>query len=155
MKGNTLFVLLLVIIPLVIVINYKSEGFDFDKVSTELENEMNRINNMIKNDDADFLKKNHLAVNTAEDILHNISKMNKLQKNIKKETVNYFYTIAAVVLLVIIVSILLMSSDDATNGLVYLFFGLLKQIIVLIKRNIKKIYEFLKKIINIDIFKRT
>lgn len=152
MKGNiTLMIILILFLTVIVVIDNRKENFDISDMASRITVNLNNINTMISEDDTgDFLSKNDVAVDTAKDILHNVTKITAVQDGMYKDVLHNIFKLIFIIILLILVLVLIKKNPQFINGIFDFIFGLIKNIYNTIsgwvKKNTSSIMSDLKKI---------
>ena len=152
MKGNiTLLIILILFLTVIVIIDNRKEHFDISDMASRITVNLNNINTMISEDDTgDFLSKNDVAVDTAKDILHNVTKITAVQDGMYKDVLHNIFKLIFIIILLILVLVLIKKNPQFINGIFDFIFGLIKNIYNTIsgwvKKNTSSIMSDLKKI---------
>ena len=152
MKGNiTLMIILILFLTVIVVIDNRRENFNISDMASRISVNLNNINTMISEDDTgDFLSKNDVAVDTAKDILHNVTKITAVQDGMYKDVLHNIFKLIFIIILLILVLVLLKKNPQFINGIFDFIFGVINNIYNTIsgwvKKNTSSIMSDLKKI---------
>ena len=152
MKGNvSLMIILILFLTVIVIIDNRKEDFNISNLASRVTNNLENIHNMITEDDTgDFLNKNNLAVNTAKDILHNVTKITAVQDGMYKDVLHHIYRLVFIIILLILLLILMKKNPQFITGIFNFVFGFIMNIYSSIsgwvKKNTASLVDDLKKI---------
>ncbi len=152
MSGNvSLMIILILFLTVIVVIDNRKEDFNITNIASRVTVNLDNINKMITDDDTgDFLSKNDIAVDTAKDILHNVTKITAVQEGMYKDVLHRIFRLIFIIILLILVLILMKKNPQFITGLYDFVFGIINHLYSTIsewvKKNTSSIMSDLKKI---------